>query len=165
MWNKVFPKIADNKYGGHWIGLLLLSFYTLKSFVAGSVHMFAPDGGAQSIASIVLDQFTEGAANSIITIFGAWGMEQFVLGLIALVILLRYKGLIPMVAMVYVIEYAGRIALPLFTPGVVSAHTPPGHAMDAVLFPLTFLMLLLCLYRPKSKRGQGYKQQNEALSK
>ncbi len=152
MWNKLFPKTVENKYTGHVLGLILLGFYVFKSFLAGSIHMFAPDGGAQSIGSIALDQFTEGGANSVITMFGAWGMEQFVLGLIALVILLRYKGLISMMAMAYVLEYAGRMAIPFFTPGVFSIHTPPGHAADAVLVPLAVLMLILTLYRPKKKR-------------
>lgn len=163
MWSKLFPKTVENNYTGHVLGFILLGFYVLKSFFAGSIHMFAPDGGAQSIASIALDQFTEGGADSVITMFGAWGMEQFIVGLIALVILLKYKSLIPMMAMVYVLEYTGRVALPLFTPGVLSVHTPPGHAADAVLFPLTLIMLLLTLYRPKSKREEGAPQLSEIL--
>ena len=40
--------------------------------------------------------------------------EQLVIGLIAVVILLRYKALIPMMTLAYVIEHAG----------LVTAHTP-----------------------------------------
>ncbi len=152
MWNKLFPKTVENKYNGHILGLILLGFYVFKSFFAGSVHMFAPDGGAQSIASVALDQFTGGGAESVITMFAMWGMEQFVIGLIAIVVLLRYRGLISMMGLVYVVEYIGRVITPLHTPGVVTAHTPPGPAMDAVLVPLAVLMLVLTLYRPKKKR-------------
>ncbi len=66
MWNKLFPKTIENKYTGHVLGLILLGFYIFKSFFAGSIHMFAPDGGAQSIASIALDQFTSGGAESVL---------------------------------------------------------------------------------------------------
>jgi len=58
-----------------------------------------------------------------------------------------------MMALVYVVEYAGRMTTPLFTPGLVTAHTPPGAAADTVLVPLALVMLLLTLYRPKKKRG------------
>ncbi len=152
MWNKLLPKTVDNKYKGSIAGLIILCFYTLKSFFAGSVHMFSPDGGAQSIASITLDQFTKGGADSVITIFAMWGMEQFVIGVISLIIILKYKKLIPFMASVYVLEYVGRFLTPLFTPGVATLHTPPGPAADAVLVPLTIVMLILTLYIPKKKR-------------
>ena len=150
-WNKLFPKTVENKYSGHVLGLILLGFYVLKSLVSGSIHMFAPDGGAQSIASVALDQFAGGGAESVITMFAMWGMEQFVIGLIAVVILWRYRGLVPMMALVYVVEYVGRVVTPLHTPGMVTVHTPPGHAADAVLVPLTLVMLVLTLYIPKKK--------------
>ena len=143
--NKIFPTVADNNYHGHKIAKWLLMFYVFKSFVAGSIHMFAPDGGAQSIASIALDQFTEGGANSVITMFGLWGMEQFIIGLIGLVILWRYQSLIPMMSGVYILEYFMRGISHLYTPGVVTAHTPPGVAADYVLIPLAILMFLLSL--------------------
>lgn len=145
MLQKILPTVADNTYRGHAIAKWLLILYVAKSFLAGSVHMFAADGGAQSIASITLDQFTQGGANSVITMFAMWGMEQVVIGLIGVVILLRYQSLIPMMTLVYVIEYLGRFAIPFITPGVVSAHTPPGAVADYVLVPLAIVMFLLSL--------------------
>ena len=145
MLQKIFPTVADNIYRGHWIAKWLLIFYVAKSFLAGGIHMFSADGGAQSIASITLDQFTQGGANSLITIFAMWGMEQMVIGLIGVVILLRYQSLIPMMTLVYVCEYLGRFSMSFITPGVVSAHTPPGAVADLVLIPLTVVMFLLSL--------------------
>ena len=57
MISRLFPETADNTYLGHPIARWLLTFYVVKSFVAGSIHMFASDGGAQSIASITLGDF------------------------------------------------------------------------------------------------------------
>ncbi len=145
MLQKIFPKVVDNSYRGHATAKWLLILYVMKSFLAGSIHMFAADGGAQSIASITLDQFTQGGANSLITIFAMWGMEQVVIGLVGVVILLRYRSLIPMMTLVYVSEYLGRFAISFITPGVVSAHTPPGAVADLVLIPLTIVMFLLSL--------------------
>lgn len=151
MLERIFPKAADNTYRGYWIAKWLLILYVAKSFLSGSIHMFTADGGAQSIASITLDQFTQGGANSVITMFAMWGMEQFVIGLIGVVILLRYKSLIPMMTLVYVIEYLGRFVMPLFTPGVVTAHTPPGVMADNFLVPLTIVMFLLSLREPQKE--------------
>ena len=151
MIERIFPQTVSNRYQGHGLAKWLLIFYVAKSFVAGSIHMFAADGGAQSIASITLDQFTQGGADSVVTMLGLVGMEQFVIGIIGAIILWRYKALIPMMALIYVIEYIGRFTAHLYTPGLATAHTPPGVAMDNILVPLALVMLALSLWERKNK--------------
>jgi len=141
----LFPKNADNNYKGHKLAKWVLYLYVIKSFFSGCVHMFAADGGAQSIASITLDSFTQGGADSVITMFAYWGMEQFLIGLIAVVVLWRYKSLIPMIWGVYAIEYSARYLLKFITPGVATVHTPPGAVADYVLVPIAIGMFLLAL--------------------
>ena len=80
MLKRVFPETADNNFNGVRLAKWLLALFVAKSFLAGGIHMFAPDGGAQSIGSVVLDQFTAYGANTVITMFGLWGMEQAVIG-------------------------------------------------------------------------------------
>lgn len=146
----LFPKTADNNYNGHKLTKWFLYFYVFKSFFAGCVHMFAADGGAQSIASVALDSFSQGGADSVVTMFGLWGMEQFVIGLIAVVILWKYKSLIPMLWGVYAIEYIGRGIVGRFlTPGMITTYTPPGAVMDYVLIPLAIAMFLFAMYSSK----------------
>ena len=82
-----------------------------------------------------------------VTIFGLWGMEQFVIGLIGAVILWRYKALIPVMALAYAIEYFGRFAAQWYTPGVTAENEPPGAVLDTVLVPLAFVMFGLSLWR------------------
>ncbi len=154
MLKTLFPKVADNNYKGHKIAKWVLMIYVFKSFFSGSVHLFAPDGGAQSIASIALDQFTQGGSDTVITIFGMWGLEQLVIGIIAVVILLRYKSLIPMLWCVYAIEYTLRGIAHFFTPGVYSVSTPPGALADKLLIPLAILMLLIALFTSKKAMDQ-----------
>lgn len=144
--NIVFPKNVNNEYKGNKIALWVLGLYLLKSFFAGMVHMFASDGGAQIIGSVMLDSFTQGGADSVITVFGLWGMEQFVIGLIILVIVWRYKSLIPFAWLIYTIEYLGRNMIGLFTPGLMTENTPPGAMADTFLVPLAFIMFVIAVY-------------------
>ena len=118
MLEKIFPKTVDNSDKGHWTAKWLLFLFAAKSFFPAGVHMFASDGGAQGNGSVALDQFSQGAAETVVTMFGAWGLEQLVIGLIALVVLLRYRTLIPMMSLAYIIEYVLRTTLPLYTPGL-----------------------------------------------
>ena len=80
MMDVLIPESANNEFKGHKLAIWLLYFYIFKSFFAGLVHMLASDGGGQSIGSISLDSFTQGGADSVVTMFGLWGMEQFVIG-------------------------------------------------------------------------------------
>ena len=113
--------------------------------------MFASDGGAQSIGSVLLDTFTQGGSDTVITVFGLWGMEQLVIGLIVLVILLRYKSLVPLAWLIYAVEYSGRELAHFYTPGLLTAHTPPGAVVDTILVPLAIIMFIFSLYTLKTK--------------
>jgi hypothetical protein len=149
MINILFPKNANNTFKGHKLALWSLFLYVTKSLFAGLVHMFFSDGGAQSIGSVSLDSFTKGGAESVITMFGLWGLEQFVIGLIALIILLRYKSLVPLLWGIYSIEYLGRALSHLFTPGLVTEQLPPGAVVDTVLVPLSIILFLFSIYTTK----------------
>ena len=47
-----FHEVADDEFKGNRIAYWVLWIYVFKSFFAGFVHMFASDGGAQSIGSV-----------------------------------------------------------------------------------------------------------------
>tara|TARA_B100000683_G_scaffold272385_1_gene315475 strand:- start:4160 stop:4720 length:561 start_codon:yes stop_codon:yes gene_type:complete len=151
----LFPESANNEFKGHKLAIWLLYFYIFKSFFAGLVHMLASDGGAQSIGSVSLDSFTQGGADSVVTMFGLWGMEHFVIGLIALVLLLRYKSLIPLIWGIYAVEYTGRALSHTFTPGLVTDHTPPGVMVDNILVPLSIMILIFSIYTTKKNEEIG----------
>ena len=72
--NVLFPNVADNKLNAHRAAYWVLWFYVFKSMFAGVVHMFASDGGAQSIGSVKLDTFTQEGADSVVrcSACGAW---------------------------------------------------------------------------------------------
>jgi len=141
----IFPKTIDNSYNGNKLPLYLFYLLTTVTIGRSLVHMFAPDGGAQSIGSVTLDQFTLKGADSVITMFGLWGMEQFIIGLIGFIIIRRYQSLIPLMCGVYVLEYIMRGISGFYTPGLSTAHTPPGAVADYILIPLTIIMFLFSI--------------------
>jgi len=63
--------------------------------------LFSADGGAQSIATI--DTKVAGGDN-IIAVFGQWGATQLLLALLLWFLLLRYRGVLPLVILVLLIE-------------------------------------------------------------
>jgi len=74
---KVFPN-NPSKFEGFRI-IRLIAFLYMSVMVARScIHLFAADGGAQSIAGI--DTSVEGG-NNIIAIFHQWGAIQLILAI------------------------------------------------------------------------------------
>ena len=79
---------------GSWLALLAIT-------VRSGIHLFSADGGAQSIATI--DTKVAGGDN-IIAVFGQWGATQLLLALLLWFLLLRYRGVLPLVILVLLIE-------------------------------------------------------------
>jgi hypothetical protein len=58
--------------------------------------LFAQDGGAQSIATIPLDTFSEPAATTVISVFALWALSQPIIAVLYLLACLRYRSMIPL---------------------------------------------------------------------
>jgi hypothetical protein len=107
-------------------------------------HIFLPDGGAGSIATIPLDSFTTNGEATVIHIFALWGLSQLLFGLLYIVVLWRYQALIPLMYLLILVEYTGRLLLTFAKP-IVTDGTAPGAIGNYVLIPLALLMLALSL--------------------
>ena len=108
------------------------------------IHLVAPDGGAQTIASIVLDRFTSGAADTVVAIFALWGLSQLLFGLLYCVVLMRYRSLIPLMYLFLVLEYCGRLIIGLFKR-LETSGTAPGAIGNWIVLPVVLVLLLLSL--------------------
>ena len=144
--SRLLPADASD-FGGPalagWFASIFLLIVTARSLV----HVFSPDGGAHSIATI--DTGVAGGSN-IVALFGQWGAIQLLLASLLWVLLLCYRGLIPLVLLVCLLEpflrgLAGHLK-PIKTLG-----TAPGVAMNWAVVPVLAVMLWLSLC-PASSR-------------
>ena len=142
---RVFPKQLDNSFRGNRIAVIVFLLITVFTLARSLIHIFAPDGGASSIAGI--NTSVEEGSN-IISMFAFWGLAQLLMGFVYLVVFLRYKSLIPFMYILIIIEYSGRVLIGMAKPLIVS-HTPPGAIGDYILIPLAIIMLILCFRRPR----------------
>ena len=141
---KVFPK-NPSRYEGFRIIRLIAVLYMFVMVVRSCIHLFAPDGGAQSIAGI--DTSVEGGAN-IIAIFHQWGAIQLILAILLLVLFFRYPGLTPLILLTLsldpVLRFVAGQQMSLTTTG-----TPPGEALNGVAFYLLLVLFLGSLWNKK----------------
>ena len=130
-----------------WAALAYLVVVTVRSLI----HVFAPDGGAGSIASID----TSGADGSnIIAIFGQWGAIQLLLAAVLWVLLLRYRGLTPLVLLVFLVEPLLRALAGSLKP-IESMGTPPGASLNWVVVPIMAVLLILSLRESVAQPAQA----------
>jgi hypothetical protein len=144
MLNLLLPREVDNRYEGNKLALLAFIPLVGVTIARSLIHIFRADGGAQSIATIPLDSYAPAAASAVITVFGLWGLSQLLLGLLYLVVLLRYRALVPLMYLTMLIEYLGRIGIGLLKP-LETLQRPPGARLNLAMVALATLMLTLSL--------------------
>lgn len=105
------------------------------------VHIFAPDGGAHSIAG--LDVNVNGGTN-IIAIFAQWGAIQLILAIFYWLAILHYRFLTPFMLSIVLLEQLFRIGAGLLKNFEV-ADAPPGETGSYLILPLALFALILSL--------------------
>lgn len=114
------------------------------------IHLLAHDGGAGSIAGI--DLAKAGKSGTLFG-FGLWGSAQLLYALIQVVVVSRYRSLVPLMYVLLILEtllraFAGR------TKPVPLTRTPPGATGNALLLPLAVCLLALSLASARRQEEQ-----------
>ena len=141
MLEKLFPKTVDNRYRGMSFAKWVFVAMTILTIARSLAHIFLPDGGAQSIATIPLDAFSSDASAVIIGMFAQWGLTQLMFGLLYVLVLWRYRSLIPLMWLFVAFEWSGRLLLGFVKP-FETLDTAPG-AIGNLLFPILALVMLV----------------------
>ena len=144
---KVFPK-DPSRFEGFRLVRLIAALYLSLMVIRSCIHLFAADGGAQSIAGI--DTSVEGG-NNIIAIFHQWGAIQLILAVLLLVLFFRYRGFTPLILLTLALEPVMRLIagqmMELTTTG-----TPPGEALNGAAFSLLLILFIASLVNKTSRQ-------------
>jgi len=121
MLGRIFPKQFDNNYQGNKLAILLLVPIVLfKLVMAGGVAGLNPWVSNRFIATTAdgfrLDTYGEEAASIVMFLFASWGLGLLVLCLLGIVVLIRYRAMIPLMYLLLSIEQFGRNGISLVSP-------------------------------------------------
>jgi hypothetical protein len=146
MRNQIIP---DNprEYRGFPVVRLITLAFLLIVVARSAIHLFTPDGGAESIAGI--DTGVAGG-NNIIALFHQWGAIQLLFVGLLLVLFFFYKGLTPLVILFLALDAPMR-ALAGQMGAVESTRTPPGEALNWPVFFVLVVLFIVSLAGKKSK--------------
>jgi hypothetical protein len=144
-----FPAVFDNQVRFNKIILYLFYGITLVTLGRSLIHVFAPDGGANSIATIIVFSGQPDPNQVIYFIFSLWGLSQLIIGLIYAISILKYKSMIPLLYVLMWFEYLfrlliGRVIKPM-SDAVLSGTAPGeiGNYIFIVLIPILLLWMIL----------------------
>ena len=131
VFSAILPDDARTYRGDSWISIFLV-LLSVVTTIRSIIHIARHDGGAASIAGIDID--VEGGQN-LVAIFAQWGLVQLLLAGVAWIAVVRYRGLIPLVLLINLLENLGRIAVGRSKPLEI-AKPPPGAYGSRILWPV-----------------------------
>ena len=146
MRNQILPE-NPREYRGFGVVRLITLAFLLIVVVRSVIHLFSPDGGAESIAGI--DTSVSGG-NNIIALFHQWGAIQLLLVGLMLTLFFAYKGFTPLIILFLALDAPMR-ALAGMMGQIESAHTPPGEALNWPAFFVLATLFIVSLLQKNSK--------------
>jgi hypothetical protein len=152
--SRIFPKQFDNAYRGHWLAIWLLVPIVLGKSAMGINSIINTRMVAMSADGLPLDSYAGGGAEAVVTLFSLWGLSNLLLGLQGVVVLIRYRAMIPFMYLLLLVQQIGGKALVLMHPfartGVFTAQLGAGFIL--ALLALTLIGFVLSLQNKESAR-------------
>jgi len=144
---KVLPSELSS-YVGYRIVRIATALYLLVMIARSSIHLFASDGGAKSIAGI--DISVEGGDN-IIAIFHQWGATQLLLALFLTLLFIRYPGMTPLVLLTLAVEPVMRLIAGQME-SVTADGSPPGESLNGPSFAFLAVLFITSVLEKRTRK-------------
>lgn len=155
MLERILPRPVDNTYHGYTLAIWIFACIVLVKIAMSLNVIFNGRFVATSADGIPLDTFTAGAARTVVGLFAIWGLAQLVICALCVVVVTRYRGLIPFMLALLLLEALARRLILHFLP-LARTGPPPGLAINLALLAMTIVGLALSLRGPGgSQPGSG----------
>lgn len=151
MFEQILPRRVDNTYRGRTLALWLFGLLVFMKSSIGLGTIFNGRIAATSADGIPFDSFGPAGAQAFLSIFAAWGLAQATLGLLCVVVLVRYRALVPFMFALLLLEHLCRKLIFAVMP-IDRTADAPGSLINLALVGLMVVGLVLSL-RSTARRG------------
>ncbi len=145
MLNKFFPQHADNAYHGHKLALWIFALVVLIRVFQGLNTFLNPRTTARYADGIPLHTYAPAAEQTTASLFSMLGLYAFIIYLICILVLIRYRSLVPVMFALLLLQNIGSKLVFHFLP-IIRTGTPPAIYMSWIL--LSFIVAGLALSIP-----------------
>jgi hypothetical protein len=162
MLSRIFPAQIDNNYRGHRLAIWLLVPIILLRALIGFNSIFFARTVATSADGVPLDSFSAAGAETVLALFALLGLFSLLLALLGLVVLVRYRTMIPFLYLFLLIQEVGNKAVLLAYPVTRSASSgvPAGSIVVFTILAMTLIGLVLSLTKDRNFLGAKSSRQN-----
>jgi hypothetical protein len=154
MFNHILPRQVDNTYQGHKLALWLFGLLVLMKAGISLGTIFNGYAAASSADGIPLDTYTPAGARAVVSLFALWGLSQLMICLLCVLVLVRYRAMVPLMFALLLLEHLSRRLILQIMP-IDTTGAPPGHFINLGLLALMIVGLALSLW---SKGNQTREQ-------
>lgn len=145
MIDRLLPRQFNNDYRGSKLALGLFVLLLLLKAVMGINSIVNGHSVARLADGIPLDAFPPAAAESILALFARVGIANLMICLFGLVVLLRYRNMVPLMFALLLLEHLARGLMLLVLP-LVRVGTPSGFYVNLVLLVVMIAGLVFSLF-------------------
>jgi hypothetical protein len=146
MINELLPQRADNAYRGSRIALWLFGLVVLLKLVIGLRSIFDGYAVASSADGIPLDTYTPAGAQAVVSLFASLGLAHVAICLACVLVLIRYRTLVPFMFTLLLLEQLSRKAIGYFLP-IARTVAPTRSVVTLVLLTMMIVGLAMSLWR------------------
>jgi len=153
MVERIFPKQFDNVFRGHFLAVWLFGATALMELAMSANALVNTRTVAASADAIPIERYVNGGAEAVLALFALAGLFRLLLVLQSLLVLIRYRAMIPLMFLVWLVLHLGSKVLlglhPVTKSGVSSARL--GSAFVYAIIAMLFLGFALS-FASTSKR-------------
>jgi hypothetical protein len=135
--DRLLPRSIDNDYRGHKLAFLPFGLLVLLRLVIGMNSIVNGYKVMTNADGIPLGSFPPAAIQALVSVWALLGLSRVVIGLLCVLVLVRYRGLIPVMFVLLLLQHVAGIAITYFLP-LVNTRAP-----DATIVNLTSITLLI----------------------
>jgi hypothetical protein len=145
MLSRILPKQIDNNYRGHWLAIWLFVPIVLVKAAQGANSIINTRLVMTTADGIPLDSYNVAGAQAAVALFALLGLYLLVLPLQSVVVLVRYRAMIPfMYLMLLIVQVSSRVLSQLH-PIVRSNGAPIGFYMNLAILAVLLIGFALSL--------------------
>jgi hypothetical protein len=142
--DRLLPQRVDNTYRGYKLAIWLFGAVVLMKLAMSLNSIFNGYVVASSADGIPFDTFSSAAARTVVALFAIWGLAHLMICLLCILVLARYRSMVPLMLALLLLEHLTRRLILQFLP-IVRTGTPPGFFVNLVIPALMIAGLTLSL--------------------
>jgi len=150
--DRLLPAYIDNRFRGNRAALWLLGIYIALRLVMSFNSIINTRSVATGADGLTLDAWTPASVQVVLLLFALVAVGQLFLNLFALLALVRYRAMVPLVFALLLLEQLCRRAL-VFDYSVAGEAAPVGTYINLGLTAILFVGLVLSLIGSEERRS------------